>query len=281
MNLSHCWLYAELPGYRSSEIWLGMSRPMRMSKVGTIVLSRIDGASGDPVSLTTLTASKPARKAFEKGAKLLRSVEEPDYARAIPFLERAVELHPEFAAAWEALGRARLGIGERESAHEAFQRAVEIDSQFLKPYLALIDMAVEDKDWTELEALTDRYLRMSPGSMKLRLFNSFAALKNGKPSKAKAMAEMIENAGEMDDWPMTYLILAEVYTDSGEFKEAAELYEAYLSTLPEGQYSEQIKRTLYDWSELRVIEPVGFEISTVSKAAHTPVASSTSKEVAP
>lgn len=281
MNLSHCWLYAELPGYRSSEIWLGMSRPMRMSRVGTIVLSRIDGASGDPVSLTTLTAPKSARKAYEKGAKLLRSVEEPDYARAIPLLERAVELHPEFAAAWEALGRARVGLGERESAREAFERAVEIDGQFLKPYLALIDMAVEDKDWTELESLTDRYLAMSPGSMKLRLFNSFAALKNGKSSKAKAMAEMIENAGEMDDWPVAYLILAEVYTDSGEFNEAAELYESYLSTLPDGEYSEQIKRTLYDWSELRVIEPVGFEISIASKAAHAPIASSASEEVAP
>lgn len=280
-NLSHCWLYAELPGYRSSEIWLGMSRPMRMSRVGTIVLSRIDGASGDPVSLTTLTAPKSARKAYEKGAKLLRSVEEPDYARAIPFLERAVELHPEFAAAWEALGRARAGLGERESAREAFERAVEIDGQFLKPYLALVNMAVEDKDWTELESLTDRYLAMSPGSMKLRLFNSFAALKNGNSSKAKVMAEMIESAGEMDDWPMTYLILAEVYTDSGDFNEAAKLYEAYLSTLPGGQYSEQIKRTLNDWSELRVIEPVGFEISTVSNADHTPVASSTSNEVAP
>jgi len=258
-----------------------MSRARTLSKVDSIVLSPIEGASGDPVSLTTLTAPKPARKAYEKAEKALRSVEDPDYARAVPLLERAVELHPEFAAAWEALGRARLGLGERESAREAFERAVEIDGRFLKPYLALIEMAVEDKDWTELESLTDRYLAMSPGSMKLRLFNSFAALKNGKSSKAKAMAEMIENAGEMDDWPMTYLILAEVYSDWGEFKEAAKLYEAYLSTLPDGQYSEQIKRTLYDWSELRVIEPVGFEISSVSKAAHTPVASSTSKEVAP
>lgn len=281
MNLSHCWLYAELPGYRSSEVWLGMSRGMTLSKVGTIVLSPIEGASGGPVSFTTLTAPKQAKKAYERGAKALRSVEEPDHARAIPFLERAVEVHPEFAAAWEALGRARLGLGERAGAREAFERAVEIDDRFLKPYVALTEMAVEEKDWIELESLTDRYLAMSPGSMKMRLFNSFAALKSGKSSKAKAMAEMIENAGEMDDWPMTYLILAEVYTDWGEFKEAAKLYEAYLSTLPDGQYSEQIKRTLYDWSELRVIEPVGFEISIASKAAHTPVGSSASEAVAP
>ena len=254
---------------------------MRLIRVGAIVLSPIEGASGDPVSLTTLTAPKPAKKAYGKAEKALRSVEDPDYARAIPLLERAVELHPEFAAAWEALGRARLGLGEREGAREAIERAVEIDGRFLKPYLTLIGMAVEDKDWTELESLTDRYLAMSPESMKLRLFNSFAALKNGKSSKAKAMAEMIENAGEMDDWPMTYLILAEVYSDWGEFKEAAKLYEAYLRTLPNGQYSELVKRTLYDWSELQVIDPADVELPTTPHAERMPIASSASAALAP
>ena len=281
MNLSNCWLYAELPGYRSSEIWLGMSRSMRRAKVGTIVLSRIDGASGDPVSFTTLTAPKKARKAYERGAKALQSVEYPDYAEAMPFLERAVELHPEFAAAWEALGRARLGLRERDSAREAFERAVEIDGRFLKPYLGLIEMVVEERDWEELELLTDTYLAMSPGSMKLRFYNGFAALKNGKFSKAESMIEMLDNAGEMDSWPMSYLVLAELHGRRGEFEQASKLYDSYLRTKPNGQYAATIRRTLYDWRELQVIEPVGSEFSIASKAAQTPAGSSASEDVAP
>ena len=191
-----------------------------------------------------------------------------------------MEVHPEFAAAWEALGRARQGLGETERAREAFERSVEIDDRFLTPYLPLIEMAVAEKDWSELESLTDRYLAMSPGSMKLRLFNSFAALKTGKSSKAEAMVEMIDNAGEMDNWPMSYLILAEVHSRRGEFKQAAELYEMYLRTLPNGQYSEAVKRTLYDWSELQVIDPADVELPTASQL-RVPIASSASAGVAP
>ena len=262
VSLSNCRLHAELPGYRSTRLWLGMSRQMSRNNVGTIVLSPSKGASGDPVSLTTLTAPTRARKVYEKGAKALRSVDEPDYATAIPLLERAVELHPEFAAAWEALGRARQGVGETASAREAFERSVDIDDRFLKPHLPLIEMAVARKDWTELEPLTDRYLAMSPGNMKLRLYNSFAALKNGKSSKAEAMVEMIGNAGEMDKLPMSYLVLAEVRSRLGEFEEAAKLYEIYLRTLPYGQYSKAVRRTLYDWRELQVIDPADVRLST-------------------
>lgn len=280
-NLSDCSLYAELPGYQSTRLWLGMSLPMSRNNVGTIVLSRIQGVSGDSVSFTTLTAPKRARKAYEKGAEALRSVEEPDHATAIPLLERAVELHPEFAAAWEALGRARQGLGETERAREAFERSVEIDDRFLKPYVPLIEMAVAEKDWSKLESLTDRYLAMSPGSMKFRLFNSFAALKTDKPSKAEAMVEMMDNAGEVDNWPMSYLILAEVHSRRGEFTQAAKLYKTYLRTLPNGQYSEAVKRTLYDWSELGVIDRADVELPTTSQAVRMPIARSASAESVP
>ena len=281
VSLSRCWLHAELPGYRSTRLWLGMSRQMSRNSVGTIVLRPIKGTSGDPVSLTTLTAPTRARKAYEKGAKALRSVDEPDYATAIPLLERAVELHPQFAAAWEALGRARLGLGERESARRAFKHAVVIDGRFLKPYPALIEMAAEERDWNELELLTDSYLAMSPGSMKFRFYSGFAALKNGKLSKAELMVEMLENAGEIDRWPMSYLVLAEVHGRRGEFEQAAKLYDSYLRTNPNGQYSEVVKRTLYDWRELQVIDPADVKLPTAPQAVRIPIASSASAAVAP
>ena len=282
MSLSNCWLYAELPGFRSSQLWLGTVRSMRQTNVGSIVLSRIQGSTGDTVSFTTLTAPKRAKKAYEKGAKALRSVEEPNYAKAIPLLERAVELHPEFAAAWEALGRARQGLGDPDGAREAFERSIEADRHFLKPYPPLIEMAVEDEKWPELESLTDRYLKMSPGSMKFRYYNSFAALKAGNLSKAESMVEMIENAGEMDRWPMSYLILAEVLSRQGEFEQAAKVYETYLSTFPNAQTSEAIRRTLYDWRELQVIVPaIELEISSASQATDPSLASSEQEKVDP
>ena len=258
-----------------------MSRQMNRNNVGTIVLRPIKGATGASVSLTTLTAPTRARKAYEKGAKALRSVEEPDYATAIPLLERALELHPEFAAAWEALGRARQGLGETAIAREAFEHSVDIDDRFLKPYLALIEMAVAERDWSELESLTDRYLAISPGSMKFRFYNGFAALKNGKLSKAESMIEMLDNAGETDRWPMSYLVLAEVHGRRGQFEQAARLYDSYLRANPIGQYSAVVRRMLYDWRELQVIDPADVKLPTTPQAVRIPITSSAPAAVTP
>lgn len=281
LNLSHCWLYADLAGYRSSRLWLGMTRPMRRSNVGTIVLTRIEGSSGSPVSFTTLTAPKKAKKAYEKAAKLLRSVEEPDYAKAIPLLERAVQLHPEFAAAWEALGRARQGGGDSAGARVAFGRAIRSDSRFLKPYPPLIEMAVADEDWTKLESLTDRYLAMAPGASEFRFYNSFAALKAGKLSKAESMVKMIEDAGEIESWPMSNLVLAGVHSARADFERAADIYEKFLSDYPNSPASERIMQTLNDWSALEVIDSVDLDLTTVWQPSATAKVTPESVQVVP
>ena len=281
LDLSRCWLYAELPGYISSHLWLGMTNSMGTRKVGKISLRRIEGSTGRAISITTLTAPKKAKKAYKKGSKALLSVEEPDYDEAILHLERAVDLHPDFAAAWEALGRARQGVGDDAGARVAFNRSVEADSQFLKPYLSLMEMALADDDWAELESLADRYLAMSPGSMKARYYSALSSIKLGNMSQAESMASWIDNAGEMGNWPVTYFILAAVHASRAEFEEAAALYKRYIASFPTGTTSDQVRRILHDWSALQVIDPAGIELSDLSGAPATPTEFPFSVEVAP
>ena len=281
VDLSRCWLNAELPGYISSQLWLGMMNPMSYRKVGKISLRRIEGSAGRAVSITTLTAPKKAKKAYNKGSRALRSVEEPDYDKAILHLERAIDLHPDFAAAWEALGRARQGVGDDAGARVAFNRSVEADSQFLKPYLPLMEMALADDDWAKLESLADRYLAMSPGTMKARYYSALSSMKLGNMSKAESMASWIDNAGAMGNWPMTYFILAAAHASRAEFEEAAELYKRYMTIYPTSTISDQVRRVLRDWSALQVIDPADIELSDLSGAPATPTEFPLSVEVAP
>jgi len=69
-NLSHCHLEAELTGYRSDRLSLGMFR-MGSNDVGLIVLHRLEGLIGDTVSVTTLAAPTSAQKAYRNGLKAL------------------------------------------------------------------------------------------------------------------------------------------------------------------------------------------------------------------
>lgn len=49
-----------------------------------------------------------------------------DPARAVGHLERAVELKPDWSAAWRTLGRARAAAGDHRAALDAFDRGAEV-----------------------------------------------------------------------------------------------------------------------------------------------------------
>jgi tetratricopeptide (TPR) repeat protein len=69
----------------------------------------------------------PASRYFFQLGELLRKQGELDEAAEI--LERGLEIHPRYVAAWVALGRTRQSAGDLVTAEEAFARALELDPE--------------------------------------------------------------------------------------------------------------------------------------------------------
>ena len=93
-NLAGCALVARLPGYESSVLRVVDSEAIDL---GTIILQRPPGIEGTLYSATGRRAPKEAQKAFEKAAAAIQK-KKPDQAR--PQLEKALEIYPDYAAAW-------------------------------------------------------------------------------------------------------------------------------------------------------------------------------------
>ena len=251
-NLSHCHLEAELPGYRSDRLSLGMLR-MGSNDVGLIVLHRLEGLMGDTVSVTTLVAPASAQKAYRKGLKALRKMR-PNREEAIRHLERAVEVYPEYATAWAALGEARRGLEDGDGARTAYIRSMEADPKFLLPYEPLMDLALNRMDWTDLESVTERYLKLSPGSSKARFLSALAAANQYDLSRAESFLQSLKELNEKDKWPLSYVIMAAVHEGRGEWELAASEYRAYIELAPDLKTVEMAKRRLHEWEMLRIIE---------------------------
>ena len=252
-NLSQCHLEAELPGYRSDRLSLGMLR-MGSNDVGLIVLHRLEGLIGATVSVTTLAAPASAQKAYRKGVKALRKMR-PNREEAIRHLERAVEVYPEYATAWAALGEARRGLEHEDSARTAYTRAMEADPKFLLPYGPLMDLALNRMDWTELESLTERYLKLSPRSAKTRFLSALAAVNQYDLARAESHVQSLKELNEKDSWPLSYVIMAAVYEGRAEWERAAHEYRAYIDLAPDLKTVEMAKRRLHEWQMLQIIEP--------------------------
>ena len=110
-SLQNCWLYADVPGYRSSHVMLGAHVAGSASRLDPIILERLAKVDGDSVSATTLMAPKEAMRAYKRGRKALESIDKPDFEKAASLLEKAVQ---GVSAIRSRLGSARQGsLGAR------------------------------------------------------------------------------------------------------------------------------------------------------------------------
>jgi len=77
--------------------------------------------------LRYLLREDPSSRVFCQLAQLLRKADESQQAAEL--LERGLDRHPRYVAAWVELGRVRKALGDMEGAGSALTRALEIDPQ--------------------------------------------------------------------------------------------------------------------------------------------------------
>ena len=254
-DLSSCILRAEMPGYRSNNLQLGMHGSMEKNDVGTIVLQRLDGVVGDTVSATTLRAPKNALKAYKSGIKEVRK-KNPKFNKAQVQFEKAVAEYPEFAVAWAWLGDSRLKQKDLEGAYEAYTKSTEADPKYLRPYLPLMKMSLTNQDWEALESQCGAYLQLNPNAANIQVLLAMAAVNNNNLEKAEEVAMGLQSSEDKNDSLKSYEILGLVHEKRADFNKAAMSYRSFIEGAPEAANSTYFKRRLHEWEVLGVIEPV-------------------------
>jgi Tfp pilus assembly protein PilF len=254
VDFSGCDLIAELPGFRSEAISLGRRRAMDNPDVGVIVLHSLGGRLESIVSATTLQAPKKAMSSYDKAMREMTK-KSGDPEKASKELEKAVAEYPQFAAAWTLLGDTRAKMENPEGAREAYEKAVEADPDYLRPYPALVQMAVNAKDWQRTSELSEKMLALNPGITQVRYYQAVAQLNMGNIDGARSTAMAIQSGPDAASFPVTHQMMGLIYSQQGAFSEAAKEYRNYLQADPNAASAEQIKKQLNEWEVLGVIAP--------------------------
>ena len=255
VDLTGCELRASLPGYRSEPIELRRRSVFDPSNVGVIILHPLAKGQGISVSATSLAAPKEARKAYEKALKELRkkNARSRKPEKAINQLEKAVAEYPEYAAAWSLLGRTRLSINDKEGAREAFDRATKADPKYLKPYIPLLRMELEEQRWAEVNLVSERLLNLNPHMTDVQFYRAVAAFNLGKMDLAEELALDIQSGEGSKKFPGTHRLLGMIHARQGNFSLAATAYRDFLTAQPMGPVAKDLRRQLSDWAALGVI----------------------------
>lgn len=228
-----CQLQGNLPGFTSQLLELESKiQDMGPVDVGTVVLHRMEQVAGFTISATSAAAPPKARKDYEKGTEQFRKGK---FDEAQKKLEEAVSLYPNYAVAWVELGRAHVQKHNASGAKEAFQRAISADSKLVTPYEELARLALAEKDWTQLDAATDKLLELNPVSFPEYWFYNAAA--NYYMQRSRDCEESARRGLRIDTQhriPKLEFLLAAVLSDRHLYQEAAEHMRNFVHLLPPG-----------------------------------------------
>lgn len=252
LNLSACELVAQLSGFMSDRIVLGPRRALDNPDVGTLILHRTVVPVSGTVSVKTLAAPKAATKAFEKAGKELRK-KKINFFKVTAELRKAVEIYPDFAAAWQLLGEAHLQQQDLQEARDAFERAAIADSQFALPLLSLAAIELDDKRWEEVVEKSRQALEINPRLARAHYFRALADSSLGNLNEAEESALWVQGSASSSDYPLTHYILGWIQSRKGDFEAAADEYRQFLEIEPMAPIGKELQEQIDQWKSLGLI----------------------------
>ncbi len=146
-----CTVTIRMKGYRTAQVTLRNDT--------TVVLKRIGLHEGSTVSASALNAPEPAKKAYGKG---VNAMTDEKWAAAQKNFEKAVEIDPDYAAAWSDLGEVLQRQAKPTEARTAWEKAVAADPKYIKPYIQLTMLDLSEKRPEDAVAIGGKAVAMNP-----------------------------------------------------------------------------------------------------------------------
>jgi Flp pilus assembly protein TadD len=237
-----CEVRAVLPGYNSRVATAPNMRFSETFDVGVIVLTPLRNVQGRTVSATSLEAPRDALKAFQQGLAFAKRGQFESAARS---QRAAVDLFPRYAEAWFELGLASQRLQRPAEARDAFQRSVDADPMFVKPYLQLIAIHSAAAEWPAALASSARVVRLDPFDYPEAFFHhALASYQLHDPAAAEKSAREAIRLDDAHRLPQAHHLLGVILLDRGDLPGAAASLRAYLQYASDPQLAETVRRQL-------------------------------------
>jgi len=263
-QLLTCELRTTAPGFRMSIVRLmDLTVTAGNVDVGRITVDRVTKVDGATVNAAAYRAPKDAIKAYEKGMSAARDGKSAD---AEKYFEKAVQIYPKYSNAWYELGVVRQTVNDRDGAKAAFAEAAQTSKKFLAPYLKLAEMAFVAKDWAEVLRLTEHIIEVDPlnhtdvsgyvldldpmNAGEAYFYNAMANYRLGKIDEAEKSALKAEHVDLMTKFPELHLLLAQIWSEKGNYAGAIGELETYMELVPGAKDEEPLRTTLAKLQEL-------------------------------
>jgi tetratricopeptide (TPR) repeat protein len=199
-------------------------------------------ALGRRHSVSTKQLSIPDSAAREYAAAR-KDLEKRDVASATRHLERAVEIAPQFATAWNNLGTIAYQTANFLRAEECFREALRQDPGLYEPLVNLGGVLINLRKLDEALELNVHAVLVRPNDA---LANSQLGMTYFQVGNFDAAVRYLERARRIDPAHFSHpqILLAEIYLRRGDKIKAAEAMEDFLAHHPDYPQAQSMREAL-------------------------------------
>jgi len=244
-----CEIQAVLPGYRSEVVDLSTRlSTLESVDLGQITLHRLEHVEGTSISVTSALAPASAKKALEKARE---EEKKGKSSQAEQSLQKAVQIYPKFAVAWNELGRIQLEKPDVAAAKHSFEQAVEADPKYVNPYNGLAGLAFQANEWKQVADITNQLLSLNPVNFpRAYFYNGVAQYYLGDTDAAEKVTRQGIRVDDAHDVPQLEYLLGIILIKKHQYQQATVELEQYLNRVKEPAEVEQAKKQLAEIERL-------------------------------
>lgn len=239
-NMLGCELRVDVSGYEPLTKTISSPPDIQGIDAGTLLLRRRAGVEGSSISVTSLQVPASAKKEFDKGQK---DEHNNHLASAQQHLLKATEIYDKYAAAWNELGRIYAANHDFDKSRQSFNKAITVDPKYIPPYVSLAALELQTGQFDDAAQAAGKALGLDPTIGFASFIRAAADLKLDKIDEAEKDAKDAENEPHQAI-PQVHVLLAEIFVQKQDYRNAATQLRAYLKEAPHGAFVEQAKKNL-------------------------------------
>jgi hypothetical protein len=171
------------------------------------------GVRSPTVSAKRLGVPGKATSEYQKACGAFKGKK---FSDAEQHLRKAIEVYPDYSAAWVVLGQVLESEDKKDEAEAACSKAEGLDPGYVASYLCLSEFAANASDWAKVAKLSAQALALDPiGNPYALYYAADAGLHFNQLTQAEMHAQ---SAVKLDEWnhlPELHLLLAQIYKAAG------------------------------------------------------------------
>jgi len=170
------------------------------------------------------TSSPEALKYYIEGRRLHKRVE---FDQSIAYMEKAVEIDPEFALAYRSMGMAHLSLGHDAEGRKDYKKALELSVHLPENERLIIesDVFMIDENYAKAREVLERLLKIYPGHL---LGNFWLARVFEAAGDIDGAIDKMEFVVQNEKSAIDVCSLARFYMEKGQYQKAERLCQSFL-----------------------------------------------------